>query len=246
LYGDRKYIRRRSVANVLEELHLIRSAQPMNYIIFLDDTFTLNKDWVLRFCRQYRTAFDTGFSINARVDTVDREVINRLSEAGCKHIIYGVESGSARIRRNVLNRYTENQRFRDVFRWTKQAGILTTANYMIGLPYETREDIEKTLALDRELEPGDFGCFVFYPFPGTPLARLCRWRGLLPEGYLDLPVNHRQSILNLPDLTPDDIEYYYATFKSIRRDRYRRRYGGGVAEAPKGQQSRSREQITVA
>jgi len=245
LYGGRKYIRRRSADNVLEELHHIRSIQPLNYVIFLDDTFTLNACWVRDFCRRYGKDFGIGFSINARVETVDPGMINSLSAAGCKHIIYGVESGSRRIRRDVLNRHTGNHRFKNAFRWTKEAGILATANYMIGLPYETREDIEQTLALDRELEPDDFGCFVFYPFPGTHLHHLCLQNGLLPENYMDLKVSHRRSILNLPNLTCDDITYYYEFFESIRKDRYRKRYGGELNGEAKSPPSVSHAHIAV-
>src|SRR5215471_3016007 len=113
-------------------------------------------------------------------------------------VTYGVESGSERIRREVMHRPVTNQRFRDVFTWTRDAGILITANFMLGLPDETRDDLQMTLALAEELATDygmlDFGYFVFYPYPGTHLFKLCQERGFLPGGYEELPANHRQSI----------------------------------------------------
>jgi radical SAM superfamily enzyme YgiQ (UPF0313 family) len=183
----------------------------------------------------------TGFSINARVETINRNMIDQLAGAGCKHIIYGVESGSLRIRRDILNRPVENQRYIDIFNWTKQANILVTANYMIGLPGEKSEDIDKTLALNYELEPDDFGYFVFYPYPGTRLFYFCHEKGFLPENYLKLPANNRQSILNLPDLTRDDIEYYYNLFTKVRENAYMDRYGSALNAEDKALVSKSFE-----
>jgi anaerobic magnesium-protoporphyrin IX monomethyl ester cyclase len=226
LYENKGYLRRRSVGSVLKELWQIREKGPVNYVVFLDDTFTVNREWVKQFCRVYGSEMGTAFSINARAETVDRDMIDQLARAGCRHMIYGVESGSMRVRRDILNRPVENARFIDVFNWTKQANILVTANYMIGVPGETPEDIDQTLALHDALEPDDFGYFVFYPYPGTKLFHVCREKRYLPGDYLELPANNRQSILNLPDLSKDDIEYYYTEFTKVREDAYMRRYGG--------------------
>jgi anaerobic magnesium-protoporphyrin IX monomethyl ester cyclase len=225
LYKNTAYIRRRTVDNVLKELRQIRQQNPLNYVIFLDDTFTINRTWVQEFCRRYGREIGTGFSINARVETVTRDLIALLADAGCRHIVYGVESGSPRVRQEILNRPLESRRFIEVFNWTKQANIMVTANYMIGLPGETRADIDQTLSLNAELEPDDFECFVFYPYPGTRLFQTCRRKGFLPENGSKLPFNNRRSILNIPDLTKDDIEHYYNIFTKVRENAYANRYG---------------------
>jgi radical SAM superfamily enzyme YgiQ (UPF0313 family) len=234
LYKNVGYLRRRTVQDVVRELYHIKAESPLNYVVFLDDTFTVNKDWVGEFCRIYGTEISTGFSINARVETVDRDMLDQLAKAGCRHIIYGVESGSSRMR--------DNQRIIDVFNWTKKASIMVTANYMLGLPGETAEDIEQTLALNEELQPDDFGYFVFYPYPGTRLFHLCREKHFLPENWLDLPANNRQSILNLPELTKKKIIHYYNTFTEVRKQTYLNRYGGALSEENKAEASKSFEE----
>jgi anaerobic magnesium-protoporphyrin IX monomethyl ester cyclase len=118
---------------------------------------------------------------------------------------------------------------------------LVTANYMIGLPGETPEEIEQTLAFNDELAPDDFGYFVFYPYPGTKLFHICRTEGFLPEDYLELPANNRQSILNLPDLSKDDIEYYYNACTKVREDAYMKRYGGAFQGEDKSLTARGLE-----
>ena len=219
LYGTSdttSYGRRRSHANVLAELAEIRSQGPMNYIIFLDDTFTINHPWVREFCKVYQHAYKIPFSLNARVETVNEIMLHELAAAGCYHIVYGVESGSERVRREIMKRSATNRRFRDVLRWTKEAGIMATANYIIGTPGETRAEMAETIALHHELQPMDFGFFVFYPYPGTDLFQTCQAKGYLPDDYLTRPANHRQSILNLPNVTQADIAAVYDQWTEIR------------------------------
>ncbi len=217
------YGRRRSHDSVLEELFVLRDADKLAYVIFLDDTFTIHHGWVREFCRVYGERLGTPFALHARVETVNEELLSMLAAAGCRQITYGVEAGSERVRRQVMRRPVSNQRFRDVFRWTREAGIMVTANYMLGLPGETREELQETVALASELEVLDFGYFVFYPYPGTHLFQVCRTEGYLPEDYLDLEANHRQSILRLPGLSPDDIREAYDQLTTLRERRYRAR-----------------------
>lgn len=218
--GTGEYGRRRSHESVLAELRALRGAGRLGYVIFLDDTFTLNHRWVREFCRLYGAEVGAPFCLHARVETVNERMLHQLAAAGCRQITYGVESGSERVRREVMRRPVTNQRFRDVFRWTREAGIFVTANYMIGLPGETRADLRMTLALAEELDVLDFGYFVFYPYPGTHLFRVCRDSGYLPEDYLQRPANHRETILRLPGLSAGDIAYFYDRFTDLRRRRY--------------------------
>jgi anaerobic magnesium-protoporphyrin IX monomethyl ester cyclase len=238
LYKNMGYLRRRTVEDVVRELCQIKEKHPLNYVVFLDDTFTVNEAWVREFCQAYGKQISTGFSINARVETIDGDMLAQLANAGCRHIIYGVESGSIRVRQDIMNRPVENHRFTEVFKLTKEAGIMATANYMIGLPGETADDIEQTLALNDQIEPDDFGYFVFYPYPGTHLFNLCREKGFLPSNWLELPANNRQSILNLPDLSKEDIEKYYNKFTEVRNQTYMKRYGSALSKEARAQASK--------
>ncbi len=221
-----RYGRRRSHASVLAELAALRSAGPLNYVVFLDDTFTIQHRWVHEFCRVYGREFAVPFSLNARVETVTQGMLAELAAAGCRHIVYGVESGSERVRREIMKRNASNERFREVFRWTREAGIMATANYILGTPGESRAEMAETIALHAELEPVDFGYFVFYPYPGTELFQLCRANGYLPEDYLVRPANHRESILNLPGVTREDVAAVYEQWTRIRVESALRRVPG--------------------
>jgi radical SAM superfamily enzyme YgiQ (UPF0313 family) len=210
------YGRRRGLDNVLAELNALRASGPLNYVIFLDDTFTIHHPWVREFCKVYAKEFAVPFSLNARVETVNEIMLHELAAAGCRHIVYGVESGSERVRREIMKRSATNQRFRDVFRWTREAGIMATANYIIGTPGESRAEMQETIALHGDLRPADFAFFVFYPYPGTELFQVCQEKGYLPENYLTLPANHRRSILKLPNVTQEEIAEVYRQWTQLR------------------------------
>ena len=153
LYGSyAAYGRRRSVQNVLDELFEIRTAGELNYVIFLDDTFTINHNWVQEFCTSFGERFNVPFSLHARVETVNGDMLKRLAKAGCAHITYGVESGSERVRQEIMKRQAPNRVFRDTFAATKDAGILVTANYILGTPGETRQDIQAFADLTRGVD----------------------------------------------------------------------------------------------
>ncbi len=224
--GTGEYGRRRSQENVLAELRELREAGKLSFVIFMDDTFTIHHPWVKEFCRLYKEEFRTPFCLHARVETVNEKMLHMLADAGCQQITYGVESGSERVRREIMHRPVTNQRFRDVFRWTREAGIRVISNYMLGLPGETRAELDETYALAEELDSFDFGFFVFYPYPGTHLFQTCREKGYLPPDYLVRPANHRETILLLPDLTQGDIDEVYEKFTRLRVQRERARWGG--------------------
>jgi radical SAM superfamily enzyme YgiQ (UPF0313 family) len=223
--NDAEYGRRRTVRNVMDELHALNDAGDFAYAIFLDDTFTIHHPWVKEFCDVYGHELGKPFSLHARVETVNENMLHMLSKAGCDQITYGVESGSPRIRYDVMRRPVKNQRFIDVFRWTQEAGIRVTANFMLGLPEETPEDLQMTVDLATQLDIMDFGYFVFYPYPGTQLFQIALAKGYIPDDYQGRPANHRESILTLPTLTNADIAHAYDQLTALRRRLYMDRLG---------------------
>lgn len=219
--------------NVIDELVGVRESDTLNYVIFLDDSFTTDNRWVLEYCGLHAEKVGVGFSAGARVDAVTSEMLHELARAGCRHLGFGVESGSPRVRREIMRRFTSDEQIRNAFVWAKDAGILATANYIIGLPGETAADIEMTLALHERLEPDDFQWFVYHPLPGTRLFDLCRERGYLPDDFLDRSPCERESVLSLPDLSQSDIQYYCDKFAAAHGALCAKRCAsGGAAPGP--------------
>lgn len=164
-------IRTRSVNSVIDETeYLIKKYNPIR-IDFLADNFTLDKIFIEQLCsiiikkginRQLNWGFQT------RIDTIDSEIINMVSKAGCNHISMGLESGSQEILNYIKKGYMLEEALKTI-KMIKKSGIRIMSNFMIGLPRETKKTINETInfALKSNV---DFASFSIYtPFPGTPL-----------------------------------------------------------------------------
>ncbi|MBN2468674.1 MAG: cobalamin-dependent protein [Deltaproteobacteria bacterium] len=210
--GLGKYCRLRSQERVLEEIRYLLGRYDIKRLVIFDDTFTYNYPWLMRFCQLYRDEFDLPFAIQVRVDTVDEKILRMLKEAGCDMIIAGIESGSERIRHGIMNRKMTNERIVNVYKTADALGLKTWANYIIGLPTETPEDVEETFAINRIIRPNNIQVSIFFPYPKTALFDLCSQEGYLSDresnGFFG------ESILNLPTLTKEQILEYVNKLKA--------------------------------
>jgi len=166
-----KKIRLRSAKNVVDEIEECVDLGIKEIFIF-DDTFSVRKKRVLDICDEIKKRkIDISFAIRTRIDLVDKEMITELKKAGCERIQYGIESGVQRIL-DKINKGIDIQQIKKVVKLTKESEITTYADFMIGLPGETKTDILKTLNFANELNL-DFAQFsITTPLPGTELYGL--------------------------------------------------------------------------
>ena len=211
-YGGRgRIVRRKSVEGALGEMKTLMAKHPrLAYIGFQDETFTLNKKWVLEFCGRYRSEVGIPFSAMVRADTLSDEIVRAMSEAGCDLMRIGVESGSEWLRFNVLKRHMTNQQIIDGFDLAQRYGIRTGAFAMMGLPHETPEMVEETITLLKKCNLNHLQLSIFYPLPGTELYEECVREGWLTgeksTSYFEKPV------LTLPTITREQIMHYYRSY----------------------------------
>ena len=155
---------------VKNNLSLYRAAKSIG---FSDDTFTLNKKWLLEFCKLYKEEINLPFLCNARVETIDDEIVRSLKSAGCFSIEFGVESGNEWLRQYILNRRHSNKEIENAFLTVTKYGVKTLSYNMFGLPFETKEMQSDTLNFNFKIRPNLGKCYYFYPYPGTKLYNLC-------------------------------------------------------------------------
>ena len=195
IYTDKdNYCRFSSVQHSIDIIKHNLSLYPKTKkIVFGDDTFTINKKWLVNFCNLYKKDINLPFICNGRFETIDEEAVQYLRGAGCVSLDFGVESGNEWLRYYILNRKYSNKKMQEVFRMASKYGIKRLSYNMVGLPFETRKMAQDTFALNLELRP-DFGkCFYFYPYEGTKIYQLCLQYGLLSDniesvsGYLESP-----------------------------------------------------------
>ncbi len=171
------YIRHFDVEQIIKEIEfLLKHYRNIKMFIFDDDLFTFYKDYVVEFCREYKKVSTVPFTVNAHVGAFDEERAQSLADAGCKIVKFGVESGSQRIRKQILGRHMKNESIIKAIRMTNRLGLHSSTFLMIGLPDETREDVTDTIELMAKAKPGRFRWTFFYPFPGTKAHEISQKR----------------------------------------------------------------------
>jgi len=204
----RKY-RVRSVENVLDELEWVEGNLPdVKEVFFEDDTYTISKDRVLGFCKGYKDrGLDTSWSCNARADTLDLETMREMKKANCRFLIVGFESADYEILKNIRKGFTVEQA-RGFAKNVKKAGLLLHADFIIGLPGETKETIEMTKDFIKEVKPDILQVQVATPLPGTQFYDWCKEMGYLltddPNEYLDTE-GHQKAIISYPEIDNEEM-----------------------------------------
>lgn len=177
--------RRRSVQNVMAEIRSLADRYGIDTIWFVDDTFTVNAQWVHEFCHALmQSGIRLRWGCQARVNTIDEDTLRLMKQAGLVQLDFGVESGSDRVLK-ALKKDSREDTIRNAFRVAKKVGVRTLATFIFGNPSEEREDVEKTFRLAREINPNFASSFFLTPFPGTELmdlVRLNKWK--LDEDYI--------------------------------------------------------------
>lgn len=174
-----------STERILEEFFLLRDRYGARDVAVWDDNFVSNPAIASAVCEGLqRRGFGRTWSVEARIDTVNREVLRQLKAAGCTYIAYGIESGTQRMLDYINKRITLDQ-IRQTVAMTKAIGIPIRGYFMFGLPTETVAEMEATVrfALELDVELASFTLCI--PLPGTREYRRAKQSGTFdPEYYL--------------------------------------------------------------
>jgi len=194
--GKGRRFRQRSVDRVLEEIRLVREAYPLEFVVFLDDTFTLDREWLVEFADRYPKEIGLPFFCNTRANLVTAEQVTLLQRAGCHTVSMGVETANDQLRNGLLKRNMSREQIVTAARLFREAGIQVTTTNIVGLPTSTLEDDFETLRLNIECRPAYAHAFIFQPYPRTVLGEFTRQHDLMVGSYDDLgPVAWDKSVL---------------------------------------------------
>ncbi|MDI7277602.1 MAG: radical SAM protein [Anaerolineae bacterium] len=169
-------VRRRSVQNVLAELRTLQEQYHFNSFMFHDDCLTEDRDWVVAFCQAYREAgFRQPFFCQSRADIIvkNEEMVALMARAGLRGYLIGFESGSDRVLRFIRKgtRVWQNLKAAEICR---KYGISIWANYMLGLPTETEDEMRATISMLKEIDPDYYSPAFYTPHPGSDLFTYCQ------------------------------------------------------------------------
>jgi len=173
-------VRRRSVENVVDELKYLRNLYGFNSFMIHDDCLTEDREWVLEFCRLYKAnGFTQPFVAQSRADIIcrNRDMVEALFDAGLRLFIIGFESGSDRVLKFLRKGCTRAQNL-EAARICHEIGIKIWANYMLGLPTETKQEVLETLSMLQKIKPYHCSPAFYTPHPGSYLFEMGKKKGI--------------------------------------------------------------------
>jgi len=160
----------RSPEKLVDEIEYIMKEYGIKNIKFEDSIFGVSRKWLVKTCNEIiKRKLKIKWVCNHRVDLLDYETLKLMKKAGLVLIAPGFESGSDKIL-DYYNKRTTAKQNQKMIENCHKLGIKLEANFLIGVPGETREDVEKTIGLVDELNDIDIGVWnIIKPFPGTPI-----------------------------------------------------------------------------
>jgi len=179
-------VRRRSVENIISELELLRNKQNFNSMMIHDDCLTEDKAWIMEFCDKYtKNGFNQPFVCQSRPDLIVKNIkmVKHLKKAGLAMFIIGFESGSQRML-DFLQKGTTVRQNIQAAEICHRFRIKIWANYMLGLPGETKEEQRMTVDMIKKIRPYHCSPAYYTPHPGSKLFDYCQ------ENNLSLIKNH--------------------------------------------------------
>lgn len=176
-----KKYRARSVKNIVDEMVLCEK-RGYRYIVFYDETLNVPSYRLIELSEEIlRRNVRINWSINARIDYVDKKALSLAKQAGCKIIGYGIETASEKGLKMLKNMEKITlEKIKKAFYLTKKVGIKTVAFFLIGTPYDrTREDIMHTIKFAKKLNPDSAIFSVLVLYPDTALYRIACQKGII-------------------------------------------------------------------
>jgi radical SAM superfamily enzyme YgiQ (UPF0313 family) len=173
---------------------------------FVDDVFTLQRKWTMEFAEVYARRCRLPFSINARFDNVDADMVAALADAGLCLVYAGVESGNEHIRNTVMKRRQKIDSMAAAAELYHRHGVKLLTENVLGAPGETYAQARETLAVNLRIRPAIANASLFTPYPKLEMTRYA-----IERGYFD------------GDFDKLDSNYYHGTVLRFDDERDKRR-----------------------
>ena len=207
VFGNR--VRKRSPGLVVDEINSVISKFNIKHFIFLDDTLTLDKNYILQLCDMInKEKIKITFEGSTRANLIDEELISRMAETGLIRISFGLETVDAKMR-EIMRKEVPLESYSIANRLTNKYGIETLNSVMIGMPGETVETIKKTLSYLRNArEIHQANCSIAMPYPGTELFEMAKMGKyglkLMTEDFSKFR-RYGSAVMSVNNLSPADL-----------------------------------------
>lgn len=144
--------RLRNIQDIVDEIEYVVNSTGIRRFDLDHDLFTAKKDKVMEFCNELKNRkLSISWHCSSRIDTIDKEMIDIMTDCGLFKIMFGIESASSRIQKIIRKNLNLNDCF-DVIRYCRSKGLKVIASFIYGLPEDTEEDFEKSFRMMQEFQ----------------------------------------------------------------------------------------------
>ncbi len=209
------FYRLRSPENIVQEIKFNVEKyynKGFRQVVFADENFGLDLRHMEDICSLYvkeGLSRSLGWSCQTRVERITEEWVQIANSAGCNMLSFGIESGDEHIRMEVYNKKITDEQIKRAVKILRKHSIICGINIIVGCPQDSRESINKSFKLIREINPIP-AAFTFYnPLPETTLYN-----------SLNLNIDYTQEgpwrIWNVPKLTTRSIGIWGIRLLALR------------------------------
>lgn len=219
--AEGSYVRFRSPINIISEIEEIIDLFPMVQEIYFEVESLGNKsNWGVELCnklKEYNTSRNQPltFGVNLRI-TPDmkrlEELFDALEKSNFRFVNIGLESGSERVRREILRRNYSNEDVIKTVTLAKKHNLEVVFYNLIGLPTETIYDFNETIEMNQLCLPNGNYLSIFYPYPGTDIYKMCADKSLIPSNILSTEKERIKAVLDFPEFSRKQIQKAFIWF----------------------------------
>jgi radical SAM superfamily enzyme YgiQ (UPF0313 family) len=185
LYEGYKWLRKRSVENVIEELKIGKEKFNYRLVYFGDDCFTFDKEWLKDFFKVYKKEINLPFKALAHPIFLDPEIVSILKKAKCLKLQIGVQTPIERIRQEICKRRETNELIARVMKEIKKNKIFVQMDHLYGLPLETIEEMKKWTGFYIELKPDVISPYWLQYYPNSDIVQIAKRAGEIDDKYIE-------------------------------------------------------------
>ncbi|MFQ5458589.1 MAG: B12-binding domain-containing radical SAM protein [Myxococcota bacterium] len=175
---DRRW-RSMSVERTVAEIEHVVSTYGIRRFFFWDEVFTMDPRRAHKVCDEIIARdLDIEWRCLTRIDLLNPAMIEKMAKAGCRFIEFGIESGNQEAR-NEMNKTFTDEKAVQIVGLVREAGIRVNCDLIVGMPWETRESLEETIAMAKRLKADNIHLTSAFPYPGTRFHDIAEAENLL-------------------------------------------------------------------
>jgi len=180
---------------IVEEIKMLKKKYGIKEFQIWDDNFTLRKDRAMKFCDlllKEKINLPWWCPNGLRLETLDKELLQKMKDSGFYAINLGIESGSEKIQKD-MKKDLNLKKLEEIVNIINELDIRCQGFFMIGYPTETKEDILKTINLAKKLKLYRASFFLFQPLLGSEAYYTLKAQGKLPKDFSSIKADYQKT-----------------------------------------------------